>query len=240
MMILVTGGSKSGKSSLAERFFDDFSGERFYLATMQPFGAHARAAIERHQRMREGKGFCTIERCTDLGGLVLPPGCGVLLECMGNLCANEMFREDGICDPVQPVLNGIARIRAVSSLFVIVTNEVGADGKAVYKDDAFPLSKNLRDKMQEAAIESYERGGEEVHFEYGGREKSSPEKESARRAKTSILKILQEKVEKIPGADKLSPADASAVLHHKSAQFTAVFNPFKGKDPVLGRVITGR
>ena len=82
------------------------------------------------------------------------------------------------------------------------SNEVGADGKAVYKDDAFPLSKNLRDKMQEAAIESYERGGEEVHFEYGGHEKSSPEKEGARRAKPSILKILQEKVEKIPGADK--------------------------------------
>ena len=82
------------------------------------------------------------------------------------------------------------------------SNEVGADGKAVYKDDAFPLSKNLRDKMQEAAIESYERGGEEVHFEYGGREKSSPEKEGARRDKPSILKILREKVEKIPGADK--------------------------------------
>ena len=75
------------------------------------------------------------------------------------------------------------------------SNEVGADGKAVYKDDAFPLSKNLRDKMQEAAIESYERGGEEGHFEYGGREKTSPEKEGARRDKPSILKILQEKVE---------------------------------------------
>ena len=128
MMILVTGGSKSGKSSLAERFFDGFSGEKYYLATMQPFGEDARAAISRHREMRQGKGFLTIERCTGLGGLVLPTGCGVLLECMGNLCANEMFREDGIHDPVQPVLDGIAHIQAVSSLLVIVTNEVGADG----------------------------------------------------------------------------------------------------------------
>ena len=87
------------------------------------------------------------------------------------------------------------------------SNEVGADGKPVYKDDAFPLSKNLRDKMQEAAIDSYERGGEEVHFDYGSRSRENTtsdhsEKESARRDKPSILKILQEKVEKIPGADK--------------------------------------
>jgi adenosylcobinamide kinase/adenosylcobinamide-phosphate guanylyltransferase len=130
MMILVTGGSKSGKSSLAERFFDGFPGERYYLATMQPFGADARAAIERHRAMRAGKGFLTVERCTDLAGLDLPRGCGVLLECMGNLCANEMFREDGIYDPVSPVLRGIAHIRETADLFVIVTNEVGADGIA--------------------------------------------------------------------------------------------------------------
>jgi len=99
----------------------------------------------------------------------------------------------GLCDLLCYSILGIPHHKS---------NEVGADGKAVYKDDAFPLSKNLRDKMQEAAIESYERGGEEVHFEYGGREKSSPEKEGVRHGKPSILKILQEKVEKIPGADK--------------------------------------
>ena len=150
MMIMVTGGSKSGKSSLAEGFFVDFSGGKYYLATMQPFGADARAAIERHHRMRAGKGFCTIERYTDLGGLTLPQGCGVLLECMGNLCANEMFREDGIHDPVQPVLDGIARIRAVSSLFVIVTNEVGADGIA-YPPETMQYIRYLAEINRKAA-----------------------------------------------------------------------------------------
>ncbi len=35
------------------------------------------------------------ERYTGLNELVLPKGSVVLLECMSNLVANEMFREDG-------------------------------------------------------------------------------------------------------------------------------------------------
>ena len=130
MMILVTGGSKSGKSSLAESFFDNFSEKKYYIATMQPFGDDAQTAIARHQKMREGKGFSTIERCTDLSGIKLSPRCGVLLECMGNLCANEMFRDNAVCDPRDAILAGIAHIRSNSELFVIVTNEVCADGIA--------------------------------------------------------------------------------------------------------------
>lgn len=128
MMILVTGGSKSGKSSFAEQIFEGFSGKKCYIATMQPYGAEAHSAIERHHKMREGKGFTTIERYTELRGLTLPRGCGVLLECMGNLCANEMFREDGIHDPTAEILAGIAHMQEQAALFVIVTNEVGADG----------------------------------------------------------------------------------------------------------------
>lgn len=128
MMILITGGSRCGKSALAEQLFTDFAGETYYLATMQPYGIESLAAIARHRKMREGKGFQTIERDTDLAGLVLPQGCGVLLECMGNLCANEMFRSDGIHNPTAPVLAGIAHIREIASRFVIVTNEIGADG----------------------------------------------------------------------------------------------------------------
>ena len=130
MTVLVTGGSKCGKSSLAESFFADLTSKKIYLATMQPYGEEAAAAIARHRKMREGKGFCTIERCKDLRGLTLPGNCGVLLECMGNLCANEMFREDGIVDPTEEILAGIAHIQAQTPLFVIVTNEVGADGIA--------------------------------------------------------------------------------------------------------------
>ena len=128
MTVLITGGSKCGKSALAERLFEGFAGEKCYIATMQPYGEEAHAAIERHHKMRAGKGFCTMECYTGLEKLSLPDGCGVLLECMGNLCANEMFRPDGIKDPESPILRGIRKLQAQSELLVIVTNEVGSDG----------------------------------------------------------------------------------------------------------------
>ena len=47
------------------------------------------------EKMRAGKGFDTLECYTGLSGVRVPEGCTVLLECMSNLVANEMFREEG-------------------------------------------------------------------------------------------------------------------------------------------------
>lgn len=40
------------------------------------------------------KGFETAERPVDLGELFVPEDGAVLVECMSNLAANEMYRED--------------------------------------------------------------------------------------------------------------------------------------------------
>ena len=39
MTTLITGGSKCGKSRLAERVLSGFDGRKIYLATMQPYGS---------------------------------------------------------------------------------------------------------------------------------------------------------------------------------------------------------
>lgn len=127
-MILVIGGSKCGKSAYAESLFKDFDGEKIYLATMRPFGTEAKDAIERHRKARFGKGFSTLERSEDIGGADIPKGAGVLLEDMGNLCANEMFVEDKIVDPTEKILKGIEKMQSAAALLVIVSNDVGADG----------------------------------------------------------------------------------------------------------------
>lgn len=57
MMILITGGSKCGKSAAAEAILDGFEGDKFYIAAMEPFGDEAKKAIERHRVMRQGKGL---------------------------------------------------------------------------------------------------------------------------------------------------------------------------------------
>ncbi len=139
MMTLVTGGAKCGKSHYSERILDGFAGKKFYIATMEPYGEEALAAIARHRGLRAGKGFTTIERYTDIDELILPgdggrpagvrnSGCGILLECTANLCANEMFRDGRICDPTEKILRGFRHLRDISSELVIVTNEVGNDG----------------------------------------------------------------------------------------------------------------
>lgn len=62
MMILVTGGSGSGKSAFAEDCIVAFgNARRIYIATMYPFDEESRKRVKRHQAMRQGKGFDTLE-----------------------------------------------------------------------------------------------------------------------------------------------------------------------------------
>ena len=158
MVVLVTGGSGSGKSAFAEEYLMRLSTQaetKYYIATMQPFGEESLAKIRRHQRLRAGKGFTTIEQSRDLTKAAqriakLPnqfqeeavtinrPENSVsfirdtaLLECMSNLVANEMFSgadivlEDVV---VGHILQGIKSLSAKVDELVIVSNNVFEDG----------------------------------------------------------------------------------------------------------------
>ncbi len=127
MLILITGGSASGKSAYAESLCLSHA-PRFYLACMQPYGAEGEARIRRHRAMRRDKGFATVERYTDLGSLVLPERGCVLLEDVGNLAANEMFSSDPPRDPFDAVIAGIEALYAQCDRLVVVTDEIGSDG----------------------------------------------------------------------------------------------------------------
>lgn len=126
MMVLVTGGSGSGKSAYAEdRVLAFGDAPRIYIATMYPFDAESLKRVERHRKMRCGKGFETIECYTGLKNISLPAGSTVLLECMSNLVANEMFREDGAGEKaVEMIMEGICAAEEQSENLVIVTNEI--------------------------------------------------------------------------------------------------------------------
>ena len=128
MMILVTGGSKCGKSRYAESLFEDIQALKYYIATMQPYGAEAHTAIERHRKMRAEKGFMTVEQYTDIDCANIQAGGAVLLECMGNLLANEMFCHDKIYDSADKIISGVLNLYRKTSLLVIVTNQVASDG----------------------------------------------------------------------------------------------------------------
>ena len=72
MMTLILGGSGSGKSAFAENYLlravadkqklDKRECRKYYIATMQIWDAEMQAKVDRHHRLRQGKGFTTIEQ----------------------------------------------------------------------------------------------------------------------------------------------------------------------------------
>ena len=102
MMVLVTGGSGSGKSAFAEDcVLSCGENKRIYIATMYPFDEESKKRVARHRKMRAGKGFETVECFVGLKNLKVSHGSTVLLECMSNLTANEIFREDEGSERIQ-------------------------------------------------------------------------------------------------------------------------------------------
>lgn len=138
MLTIVTGGSGSGKSAFAEDKVLAFGEvQRVYIATMHPFDEESHKRIERHRKMRAGKGFETVECYTGLKDVKLPSGCVVLLECMSNLVANEMFEEQGAHEQtVKDIISGIDELVRQAAHVVIVTNEIFSDAVVFDKEMA--------------------------------------------------------------------------------------------------------
>lgn len=135
MIHIVTGGSASGKSAFAEEQIKKYqteteSAKLYYIATMKPYGAETEAKIERHRRMRAGKGFETVECYNGLDQTAKQITVDkkrpcVLLECMSNLAANEIFEIDGAGEHTEDaVIRGVRTLCEKTAHVVIVTNEV--------------------------------------------------------------------------------------------------------------------
>ncbi|MDR1753421.1 MAG: bifunctional adenosylcobinamide kinase/adenosylcobinamide-phosphate guanylyltransferase [Eubacterium sp.] len=130
MIITVYGGSANGKSEYAEDLASSLSENPIYIATMLPGGTEAAERIEKHNRQRHGKNFIIKEHFLGLKSIRLPFGCTVLLECVSNLLANEMFTESGAeSKSIIAVMDGIKRIIKISRHLIIVSNNVFEDGQ---------------------------------------------------------------------------------------------------------------
>lgn len=132
MFTLVIGGAASGKSEYAEELIlASPLRPRIYIATMEPFGAEGQARIARHRELRRGKGFQTVERYTGIAGLKLPAGGAVLLECLGNLAANELYSPAGagsVEGAVSAIVGGVDALLEQCKDLVVVSNEVFTGG----------------------------------------------------------------------------------------------------------------
>ncbi len=155
MLHIVYGGSASGKSSYAESFAMSLQGDGrlLYIATMYPYkwntteiDPETMQRIERHRAMRADKGFDTIECYRHVEHIVAKRQDVLLLECMSNLLANEMYLEpdsnagSDMAETMSPVSNKI--VQALIDLstrvqeLVIVTNDVFSDGGSLTYDES--------------------------------------------------------------------------------------------------------
>ena len=176
MLHIVYGGSASGKSSYAESFAMSLQGDGrlLYIATMYPYkwntteiDPETMQRIERHRAMRADKGFDTVECYRHVEHIVAKKQDVLLLECMSNLLANEMYLEpdadagsdvektgiggnasSDMTEMMSPVSKKIvqalidlsARVQDV----VIVTNDVFSDGgNLTYDESTREYVKNL-------------------------------------------------------------------------------------------------
>ena len=168
MLHIVYGGSASGKSSYAESFAMSLQGDGrlLYIATMYPYKWNTTELdpetiqrIKRHRAMRADKGFDTVECYRHVEHIVAKRQDVLLLECMSNLLANEMYLEQdsddgglaetmsevektgvGMSETLSPVSKKI--VQALVNLstrvqdVVIVTNDVFSDGGSLTYDES--------------------------------------------------------------------------------------------------------
>ncbi len=91
--------------------------------------------VRKHRKMRAEKHFETRGCFTGLKDLEIQENALVLLECMSNLTANEIYQKQGAGErTVEEICRGIDHLLEKTRDLVIVTNEVFSDG-ITYDDE---------------------------------------------------------------------------------------------------------
>ncbi len=147
MLIFVIGGAASGKSAFAEKTARKLLKEGgkkralIYAAAMKPEGEEALYRIKRHRKMREGKGFETVEIYREpvktlkafLKQRNLPEEKPViLLECLPNLLSDLLFSETGEMADVKETeeifYRTIKEIEELSGDLILTGGDLFSDG----------------------------------------------------------------------------------------------------------------
>jgi len=132
-IILVTGGSRSGKSAYAQQFAESRPGPWTFIATCPAIDEEMAKKIEAHQRERDARAWTTIEEEVDLAGAIGNAGDAgvVLVDCLTLWINNLMYRaalagrevsEEEVAGLTEAVVRAA---RSASGTVIFVTNEVG-------------------------------------------------------------------------------------------------------------------
>jgi adenosylcobinamide kinase / adenosylcobinamide-phosphate guanylyltransferase len=132
-IILVTGGSRSGKSDHAQRLGEAMPGSRAYIATCPVIDQETKERVKRHRASRQAKDWDTIEETIDLGGVIRRSTAHqvLLIDCLtlwiNNLLYDaegrkEAFSEEAMVVRCREVIDAC---HAFPGTVIFVTNELG-------------------------------------------------------------------------------------------------------------------
>lgn len=132
MIVFVVGGSKSGKSSLGEKYAYNLKdqGELYYLATMNPYDLEDEERINIHKESRRKYNFTTIEKYKDIGETRTKYNFQdtVFLDSITSLVTNEIFMDELNLDVVEKITKDIYSISKSVENLVIVSDYLFSDG----------------------------------------------------------------------------------------------------------------
>lgn len=131
--ILVTGGSRSGKSRYAQQLAESLSGSRAFIATCPVLDDEMQERVRKHRQDRQSGGWCTIEEPVDLAAAIRKAHSRkvVLVDCLTLWVSNVLFEagergkqvsEAQIARRCKDVL---AACLEHPGTIIFVTNEVG-------------------------------------------------------------------------------------------------------------------
>lgn len=128
-IILITGGSRSGKSRHAQALCEALPGKRLFLATAAALDDEMGRRIKRHQEERRQGGWHTVEEHLDIESVVrgAEPGTTILVDCLTLWVSNLLRREPELTedDIEQYGRELLLTARQRPGTVVLVTNEVG-------------------------------------------------------------------------------------------------------------------
>ena len=131
MKILISGGSRNGKTALALDVTEKLSpsGGRYYVAAMIPCDGEDRARIDKHIDERRGRGFTTLEIGRDIASCLAEKNAAYLIDSVTALLTNEMFAPDGTVDKEagERCISGLLTVARGARDAVFVTDDIFSD-----------------------------------------------------------------------------------------------------------------
>lgn len=127
-LILVTGGTRSGKSNFAQNLAEEAHGRKAFIATAEPLDREMKERIVLHKKKRPAA-WGTVEEPIHLATTVKE--CGesydvLLIDCLtlwiSNLLVNKSMNEKAILKKIGEL---VAACREVPARVIVVTNELG-------------------------------------------------------------------------------------------------------------------